>query len=395
MARKRYQYGSLFQRGKRHKVWVGRWWEDAIGPDGQLRRVRRAEILGPVAELRTRRQAEHALSDRLRPINSGKHSPHGTQRFADFVERQWLPVVLPTFKYATQKSYRYLLGVHLVPAFGELGLAEISRERAQAFLNAKLGGGLSWQTVHHLRCALSRVLGSAEEWGYVPENPIRKTKLPRQVRRRASAAVAPEQIRKLLANLPEPSRSLVILLAATGLRIGELLALRWRNVDFTKGLLRVDETVYEGHFDEPKSVQSIRSVPLGPYALALLRARAEDNGHGHHDALVFSSRNGTALDRRTLLRRQLKPVCRALAMPVISWHTLRHANATLLDAVGTPLGTVQELLGHSSSEITRQVYLHSIPEDQRRAVKKVDRLLFGPKTDSSRVVRQKGSSLIQ
>lgn len=96
----------------------------------------------------------------------------------------------------------------------------------------------------------------------------------------------------------------MLLLALTGLRIGELLALRWRNVDLGTTLLRVEETVYEGHFDEPKSKHSIRLVPLAPLACAVLAARFQKSS-GDLEALVFPSRNGSVLDRRTLLARQL------------------------------------------------------------------------------------------
>jgi len=84
-------------------------------------------------------------------------------------------------------------------------------------------------------------------------------------------------------------------------------------------------------------------------------------------SLVFSSRAGRTLDRRTLLSRQLKPAAKAAGLGNVTWHLLRHSNATLHDSLGTPLGTVQALLGHASSEITRQVYLHSLPEDRRVA----------------------------
>jgi len=93
------------------------------------------------------------------------------------------------------------------------------------------------------------------------------------------------------------------------------------------------------------------------------------------EALVFAAREGRPFDRHNLSRRQLKTTCKKLGVEGVSWHWLRHANATLLDAVGTPLGTVQALLGHSSSEITREVYLHSIPADARKAVEKVEELL--------------------
>ncbi len=81
-------------------------------------------------------------------------------------------------------------------------------------------------------------------------------------------------------------------------------------------------------------------------------------------------------------------MCQELGLPRITWHALRHCHATLLDAVGAPLGTVQALLGHASPEVTRQIYLHAIPEEQRRAVEKVEKLLIGPKwTQVSEVVQ--------
>jgi len=164
------------------------------------------------------------------------------------------------------------------------------------------------------------------------------------------------------------------------LRIGELLALRWGNVDLAIGLLRVEETVYEGHFDEPKSRPSVRLIPLGPLAVAILLDRCRQR-LADPSTLVFSSRTGSPLDRRTLLSRQLKPAAKAVGLENVTWHLLRHSNATLLDSLGTPLGTVQALLGHSSSEITRQVYLHSLPEDRRVAAEKLEAHLFGPKLD--------------
>jgi integrase len=95
-------------------------------------------------------------------------------------------------------------------------------------------------------------------------------------------------------------------------------------------------------------------------------------------ALIFAARNGAPLSRRNLLNRQLKPACKALGLTGVNWHWFRHANATLLDSVGTPLGTVQALLGHSSSEITRDTYIGSVPADARKAVEGVENLI-GPK----------------
>ena len=377
MVRRRFQRGSLFKRGKREKVWVARWWEDVINADGTIGRVRRSIVIGTVAELATRRLAMHALSERLRRINSGSQRPQPMRTLKDFVQKDWEPVVLPTLKYATQKHYRYILKAHLIPAFGEFRLSDLSREAIQNFLLAKLREDYSWESVHHFRCALSKVLGSAEDWNYIADNPVRKTRLPRREYTSEPSTLAPAKIWRLIIALPEPAQSVAVLLALTGLRIGELLALRWKSVDLVAQTLRVRETVYEGHFDTPKTKRSVRTVPLGPKVLSILsilHKRVHDP-----DGLVFSTRSGQPLCRRNHLHRHLQPTCKKLGLPRISWHTLRHCHATLLDAAGAPLGTVQALLGHSSPEVTRQIYLHAIPAEQRRAVEEVEKLLVGPK----------------
>ena len=89
------------------------------------------------------------------------------------------------------------------------------------------------------------------------------------------------------------------------------------------------------------------------------------------------------------MHRHLQPMCKKLGLPRMAWHSLRHCHATLLDAAGAPLGTVQALLGHSSPEVTRQNYLHAIPAEQRRAVEGVEKLLLGPKWTQIEEVAQR------
>jgi integrase len=177
----------------------------------------------------------------------------------------------------------------------------------------------------------------------------------------------------------EPARSITLLLMLTGLRIGELLALRWGNVDLNAYALRVCETVHDGHFDQLKTKRSARIIPIGMETaeiLATLRPSAVDV-----KALIFATSEGLPLDRWNLLRKHLKPAAKKLGLPGVTWHLLRHSHATMLDSVGTPLGTMQSLLGHSTPEVTREIYLQAIPEEQRRAVESVERLVFGPKLD--------------
>lgn len=384
MPRKRcYQQGSLFKRGTRKKVWVARWWEDVIGPDNRIERIRRAEVIGSVADLPTVRQARQVFDDRLRKVNSGDYRPLAVLTFARFVEDRWKPDVYPTLKFSSKKYYDNMINAHLMPVFGETQLRLITREGVQSFLTAKAQGDSSWKTVKHIRTVFGTLLEAAVRDDLLVSNPVRKTRLPRRGTVEETVPISPDTLCTLLEKLAEPSRSIAALLALTGLRIGELLALRWQDVDLENRFLSVNQSVYEGHFDEPKSRRSKRRVPLGPKSVEIIRSFHRSNVIP--SALIFSARNGAPLSRRNLLNRQLKPVCKELGLIGVNWHWLRHANATFLDSVGTPLGTVQALLGHSSSEITRETYIESVPADARKAVEEVERLLgtrgslIGPK----------------
>ena len=122
---------------------MARWGEDVIQASGTLGRIRRSEVLGTVAELPTRRKAMQVLSQKLKAINSGDARPQSVHTFGDFVKDEWVPVILPTLKYATQKHYKYMLNAHLIPAFGKRQLRELTREELQSFLGRKLSSGLS------------------------------------------------------------------------------------------------------------------------------------------------------------------------------------------------------------------------------------------------------------
>jgi len=303
MARRGFQQGSLFQRGTRRKLWVARWWEDVIQSDGTPGRLRRSEVIGTVAEFPTRRLAMQVLSPRLGSVNSGKARPQSVRTFRDFVKDDWSPVVLPTLKYATQKHYRYMLDVHLNPAFGQRQLRELTREELQGFLSRKLSNGLAWETVHHFKCGLSKILGAAEEWGYIAENVAQKTKLPRRLHGTERVVLTPVQVRDLAAALDQRARSITLLLVLTGLRVGELLALRWGSIDLKARLLRVVETVYDGHFDQPKTKRSARTIPIGKETADILAGHCP--AAADPKALVFATREGLPLDRWNLLRKHL------------------------------------------------------------------------------------------
>src|SRR5262249_9043254 len=155
---------------------------------------------------------------------------------------------------------------------------------------------LAWKTVRHLRTVFGTIMNDAEQRDLIDTNPVRKTRLPRRPLAVEKPAIVPEQIRVLLEAMPEPSRSIAWLLVFTGLRVGEILALRWSNVDLVNQFIRARQTVYEGHFDEPKTARSKRTVPLGPVAIGILRNRKPMDAMS--TALVFATRQGAPLSRR-------------------------------------------------------------------------------------------------
>ena len=122
--------------------------------------------------------------------------------------------------------------------------------------------------------------------------------------------------------------------------------------------------------------RGIRAIPIGAETTEILTVLRPDVVEARR--LIFAKNDQTPLDRWNLLRKHLKPAAKKLGLSGVTWHLLRHGHATMLDVVGTPIGTMQALLGHSAPEITREVYLHAIPKEQRRAVESVERLLFGP-----------------
>lgn len=382
MARRRYQTGSLLIRGKKQKKYVLRYYEPVLLLEGKVGTSRRSVVLGTVSEIGSKKQAREMAAAVLRRLNLGHHRPQSVRTLTEFANQDWAPTVLPTLKYSTQRNYSYLLDGHILPALGERRLCDLTREEMQAFLTKKLKAGLAWETVAHLKHVMSKLLGAAIEWGYATENIATLTKLPRRQPGPPRPFLTEDQVRRLLAAIGEPGRTIVLTLLLTGCRIGEVLALRWKHVDLERRILHIREAVYQGHFGLPKTPDSIGDLPLGPEVAAALGHHKESSGENvHAESLVFATQKGTPLDTHNLLWRVLYPACDRAEVPRISWHSLRHTHATLLHAQGESMKTIQAQLRHSSVRITAEVYTHVIPKQQRDAVERLERLIvrdFGP-----------------
>lgn len=376
MARCRYQDGCLFIRGKRRKMWVARWREDVIQPDGAVIRVLRSETLGPASEITSRREARILMQRRLVLLNSGQRRAEATMTFGNFVAERFEPDMLPTLKYATQKSYSLLLRTHLLPRFRDSRLCDITRAEVQQFVTSKLKDGYAWETTNHFRTLLSKIMSTAVSWNYLSDNPVRGVKMPERTLKRPHRFLTMDEVRRLITASAEPVRTIVMLATLTGLRIGEILALRWGRINLTAGTLRVEETCYHGRFGTPKTKASRRELPLPSAAVQALLTHRSRSSDVSDDALVFCTSNGTPLASNNLRKRQLRPACLRAGLAPINWHTLRHTHGTLLHEQGTPLRVAQAQLGHSHLTTTLEIYTHASASAQRHAVEQLENQLF-------------------
>jgi integrase len=190
---------------------------------------------------------------------------------------------------------------------------------------------------------------------------------------REKHALSLEQIQRLLPELQESIRTMVLVGLLAGLRVGEILALRWQDVDFVGDQLRVQQAIYRGLIGTPKTKSSCRTIPLPPTLVAALQRHYAASEK--RDGLVFVTRNGTPHSDTNLLLRHLKPAGARVGMPWLSWHTLRHTHATLLQQSGATPKEAQAQLGHANVTTTLSIYTHLIPEHQRAAVNNLGELV--------------------
>jgi integrase len=376
VARRRYQTGCVFKRGKRRKVWVARWREDVLCEDGKVGRILRSVVLGSVADLPTRKDAQVRLDEELRAVNQGTVRPESSMLFGTFAEEQWKTLVLPTLKLSTQHGYKTVLAKHLLPYWRDWRLRDIGRQDVQQWVADRFRRKLGWQTVRNAWTLLSGILETAVEYGYLSMNPARGVKFPEKELKEAPVLFTADDFVKLLEQLDEPYRTMARLIALTGLRIGELLAVRWRCLDLEIGTLSVRESVYEGKFQSPKTRKSRRTMPLGPQIILWLREHRVRAKRTESDDLVFGNRKGQPLRESKLLRNVLQPAAERAGLGRVTWHQFRHIHSSLLNDLRVPVKIAQEQLGHSSISTTLNIYTHVVDASHRKAIEALERELF-------------------
>jgi len=313
------------------------------------------------------------------------HSP-GQVTVAQYLE-SWLQSASLSLRPKTQRQYEQIARQHIGPTIGELMLADLQPDHIQSLYSAKLEHGASPSTVRILHAVLHRALSRAVRWGLIDRNPTDAVDRPR-LRRKEMKTLTAEQVRCLLAAARASRLETVLCLAVTtGLRQGELLGLRWSDLDWRTGHLRVQRQVQRigGQglvFGEPKSASGRRVVVLGPAMIGRLRTYQERQalekivagGRWQENGLVFPSTIGTPMEARNLVR-SFKALLKEAGLPEIRFHDLRHTAATLMLQEGVHPKIVQERLGHSQISLTLDIYSHVLPTMQEEAARKLDSLL--------------------
>ena len=375
MTRPRYQEGSLVVRGKRRRVWVIRWRADVLQPDGSVKRMQRGETLGLVRTI-TRQIARSILNQKLRAEHHNRRWPQSVSSFSEFVEKEWRPNAALAVKKSTMKFYNFQLERHIIPAFGASSLGEVNRNRIESLLSKLREKGHASGTLRGVRTTISTVLQSAVERDYLEANPAHGIRIRSMGVRPKPRFYTPSQIQKLLPELGEPCRTIVLVAVLTGMRIGEILGLRWKRIDLLRRTLEVAEIFSDGDFGTPKTKSSNRVLPISSNLCEVLEAHRSGRKSSEPDDLLFTTPRGTPLSSKNLYNRELAPACDRIQEPRVSWHSFRHTHATLLTEVGESIKTAQAQLGHSDLATTLNLYAHVIPDSQRRAVERVAGVLF-------------------
>ena len=335
---------------------------------------------------KTRQEVAEKLNKALNELRQGTF----VEATAVTVE-SWLKTWLeeykrPKLRLTTFESYRIMAECHIVPAIGHIKLKDLRPEHLQHLYNEKLKAGLSPRTVRYIHLVVHSALKQALKNQLVYRNVAEATELPADKKKEARALTLEEMDRFLNALEGDRLKAAFVTLLGTGLRRGELLALKWDNVNLKEGIIAVKENLVwiakKGFvFQPPKTEKSKRVVPLPDDVLAELKRhkvrQAEEKlkiGAAYQDnGLVFCTEIGTPIIPRNF-ERKYKALLKKAGLTGVKLHSLRHTYATRLLELGENLKVVQELLGHSRISVTADIYSHVSPELKRGAAAKLNGL---------------------
>jgi len=300
----------------------------------------------------------------------------------------WLTnYIQPSSKLRTYTRYTEIVSQHIIPKLGAFELDEITPYVLQCFItdlltkgNLKTGKGLSANSTNAIITVVQNSLKTAYTLGFTKEYIADKVKRPRAAEKKVEcfSSVEQKKIEQYIITKNKPKLIGIVLCLYTGLRIGELLALEWSDIDFTKGELCVSKTCHDGKnntgtfsriTDKPKTESSIRTIPLPKQIVPLLREAKKKS----HSTFVVS--NGEKSISVRSYQRSFASLLEKLEIPHRGFHSLRHTFSTRALECGMDVKTLSEILGHKSPTVTLNRYVHSLMDHKKDMMNRLGKLL--------------------
>jgi integrase len=322
---------------------------------------------------KTRKEAADKLAKALADRVSGYTFDTENMSVGEYLDRWLNDSGRGSVRLSTYERHEQIVRLHLKPALGRVKLTKLTPAHVQGLYRDKLDSRLTPATVQKIHTVLHKALAQALKWNMIPHNVADAVKAPRPAPEEMHP-LSPDEARKLIeAVRGDKLEALYVLAVHTGMRQGELLALKWEDVELNEGVIRIKRTLVRSGgriaVGEPKTKGSRRPVHLTGTAVEALRGHLERQlddierlGDLYHDhGLVFTSGVGTLINPSNLHRRSFAPLLQRARLPQIRFHDLRHTCATLLLSRNVHPKYVQELLGHATVAITLDTYSHMIP----------------------------------
>lgn len=349
-------------------------------PTGQTRRQRRG------SGFETKAAALEAMNKVQASVVDGTYVERTRITLGDYLE-EWLSACR-NLRPNTARDYSVSIRKHINPRIGRVRLQAVDRLQIRGLYRKLAEGGLGEKTVHNVHICLHKALQDALDDGLLRRNPAERAHATPKDRPEIKTWSADELAAFLAFTAQDPELPLYHVAAATGMRRGELLGLRWRDVDFDGARLSVrQQFTRQGNgvgFGPPKSRKSIRTIDVDEETIALLREqqerqlfdrRAQGPAYREDLDLVFCRPGGSPHDPNVIGRRFERRVRALGSVPVIGLHGLRHTHATLMLEVGVDVKTVSERLGHDSAQTTLELYGHVTPRMRSNAAARFGTLL--------------------
>jgi integrase len=362
----RYQYGNLTLR-KRKKgpdVWQFRWMEN-----GKPKSV----LVGTIQKYPSKSDAERAVEHLRVKVNTQSpqqqfHSATVGALIGRFIE-EYAP---KRCRKLTQKVYHSLFEKHIRPKWGCHLVQNVKTIEVEDWLEDYPH---SRQIKSHVRNLMHTLYQAAIRWEMVERNPV---DLVRQSRRRLKAprVLTPAEFKALLGKLSEPYKTMVITIACLGLRVSELLGLRWGDIDFENLTVRIQRSFVQGEIYSTKTEASESALPLDANLADAILAHRVQAAYASDSDYVFAGDSGKPRWPDSMLADYLKPAAVSAGIGNIGWHTFRHTYSTLLHALGTPPAVQKELLRHADIQTTLNIYTQAVSADKRQAASKVVDVLW-------------------